>query len=136
MKYSPEEIARYLWVALIAVVLIAALTVILLPGTKTRSECTGLQYFIFLDQKLTPDGYTVELLNGQRDVTIKSASFDGIDLKINEINVNAGNSFVISSSVSTNKKTEDMFRSRLAISYDTSAIPGKQDSGTCTGRVQ
>ena len=134
MQYTPEEIAKYLWIALIAVVIVVVVVIVFQPG-ETRSSCSGFQYFIFLNQKMTPDSYSLELLNGVRDAKIKSVFLDDTDIS-SAVDVKAGDSFLLESSIRTALKAEDNFRSRVTIYYDTPSIEDNRDSAICTGRVQ
>ena len=134
MQYTPEEIAKYLWIALIAVVIAVVVVIVFQPG-ETRSSCSGFQYFIFLNQKMTPDSYSLELLNGVRDAKIKSVFLDDTDIS-SAVDVKAGDSFLLESSIRTALKAEDNFRSRVTIYYDTPSIEDNRDSAICTGRVQ
>jgi len=134
MQYTPEEIAKYLWIALIAVVIVVVVVIVFQPG-ETRSSCSGFQYFIFLNQKMTPDSYSLELLNGVRDAKIKSVFLDDTDIS-SAVDVKAGDSFLLESSIHTALKADDNFRSRVTVYYDTPSIEDNRDSAICTGRVQ
>ena len=134
MQYNTETVAKYLWMVLIAVVIAVAVVIVFQPG-ETRSTCSGFQYFVFLDQKLTPSAYSLELLNGVRDVKIKSATLEGSDIGAS-LDVNSGDTFVINSSKNVNVKTGDSFRYRVTVEYDTSGIKDNKDSAVCTGIVQ
>ena len=134
MQYDPEIIAKYLWAALIAVVLVVAVIVVFHPG-ETRSSCSGFQYFVFLSQKMTPGEYSLELLNGVRDIKIKSVTLESSDIGF-ATDVNAGDSFIITSSKKNDARTDDTFNYRVTIYYDMSGIKDNRDSGICTGRVQ
>jgi hypothetical protein len=138
MKYDTESIAKYLWIALIAVVIIVIVVVIFEPGKDARSSCTGFQYFIFLSQKLTPDTYEIEILNGPRDILVNGFSLDGKDLGVQNVDVEAGDSFILRSLADpTGAKPDENFRYRAVISYDiASGIADNRDSAVCTGKVQ
>ena len=140
MKFSrldPDLIAKYVWIALIVVMIAAIFVVIVLPNTETRSTCKGFQYFLFLDQKMTPDNYQVEILNGPRDITITDWSINGIKMSGN-LDVNAGDNFILtSSSDPTDKRADEVFSYKLTASYDIkNGISGNRDIATCTGKVQ
>ena len=137
-KTNPEDILRYLTFVLIAVLILALVIIIILPNTGTKSTCTGFQYFLFLDQKMTDSSYTVELLNGVRDIEVKSASLDGLDFGINNQQVPSGEKFTLQSSKDpTVKMVNDTFGNKLLITYDIiDGIKGNTDFATCTGRVQ
>ena len=137
-KNSVEDISRYLTLVLIAVLIIALVIVIILPNTETRSVCTGFQYFLFLDQKMTENSYYVELLNGVRDIEVKDASLDGVDLGITSQQVASGEKFTLESPKDpTTRNVNDTFGSKLHLTYDiVSGIKDNTDFATCTGRVQ
>ena len=137
-KISVEDISLYLTVVLIGVLAMALIIVVILPNTETRSTCTGFQYFLFLDQKMTDSSYTVELLNGVRDISVKRTSIDGIDLGVTAQNVGSGEKFTIQSSKDpTTRSVNDTFGGKLYVSYDiVDGIKDNFDFATCTGRVQ
>ncbi len=137
-KINVDDILRYLTLALIAVLIVALAVVVILPNTETRSTCRGLQYFLFLDQKMTESGYAVELLNGVRDIEVKTASIDGTDIGAALQAVASGEKFVIESQRNpAGKKINETFSSRLLIAYDiVDGIKDNTDSAICTGRVQ
>ena len=136
MRYDPEAIAKYLWVALIAVVIVVVVVVVF-PPSETRSSCTGFQYFVFLSQKMTPDSYSIELLNGPRDIVVKGFNVDGRDVGAAEADVKAGDSFIIRSLRDpTNAKVDENFRYHVIVSYDMNGIKENRDSATCTGKIQ
>ncbi len=131
-----DSMTRYLTMALMAFLIVALLIVVILPNTETRSTCTGFQYFVFLDQKMTSSGYSMELLNGIRDIDIKSASLDGVDLDMAGQRVPAGDVLLLESSVSS-RKANETFVNKISVSYDiVNGIKDNTDFATCTGRVQ
>ena len=131
-----DSMTRYLTMALMAFLIVALLIVVILPNTETRSTCTGFQYFVFLDQKMTSSGYSMELLNGIRDIDIKSASLDGVDLDMAGQRVPAGDVLLLESSVSS-RKANETFVNKISVSYDiVDGIKDNTDFATCTGRVQ
>ena len=137
-KIDVEDISRYSTLALIIVLIIALVIVVILPNTETKSTCTGFQYFLFLDQKMTDSSYTVELLNGVRDIDVKGASLDGLDIGIAGQQVAAGEKFILESSKDpTIRKTNETFGNKLLIAYDiVDGIKENSDMAMCTGRVQ
>ena len=137
-KTNPEDVLHYLTFVLIAVLIIALVIIIILPNTGTKSICTGFQYFLFLDQKMTDSSYTVELLNGVRDIEVKSASLDGLDFGISSQQVPSGEKFTLQSSKDpTTKTVNETFGNKLLITYDIiDGIKGNTDFATCTGRIQ
>ncbi len=138
MKYDPDIVIKHLWIVLVAVVIIAALVIVLLPGLETRSECRGFQYFLFLDHKLAENEYSIEILNGVRDVKITSLTLEGNDLGIKPVDVKSGERVMIPSGKDpTNKKTDDTFRYKISIAYDiVDGIASNKDTAVCTGKVQ
>ena len=131
-----DSMTRYLTMALMAFLIVALLIVVILPNTETRSTCTGFQYFVFLDQKMTSSGYSMELLNGIRDIDIKSASLDGVDLDMAGQRVPAGDVLLLESYVSS-RKANETFVNKISVSYDiVNGIKDNTDFATCTGRVQ
>ena len=138
IKSDVENISRYLTIALIMFLIIALLVIVILPNTGTKSICTGFQYFLFLDQKMTENSYTVELLNGVRDIEVKGVYIDGLDLEIDGQMVVAGEKFTIESSKDpTVRKTNETFDNKLLVKYDiVNGINENSDIGTCTGRIQ
>jgi len=131
-----DSMTRYLTMALMAFLIVALLIVVILPNTETRSTCTGFQYFVFLDQKMTSSGYSMELLNGIRDIDIKSASLDGVDLDMAGQRVPAGDVLLLESYVSS-RKANETFVNKISVSYDiVDGIKDNTDFATCTGRVQ
>ena len=136
MQIGPELIAKYVWVALMVVVIAAIVLVVVLPNTETRSVCTGFQYFVFINQKMTDNSYQIQLLNGPTDISVKELDVNGISMNA-ATKANAGDSFVLAStSDPTDKKGEEVFSYRVSVSYDTNGIKDNRDSATCTGRVQ
>jgi len=138
MKFSPDMLVKYTWVALMAVIIAVVFVVIILPGTETRSTCAGFQYFVFLNQKMTEDSYAIELLNGVSGIRVNSATVDGVNIGISSVDVAAGDKFIITSSHDpTGRKADEMFSSKISILYDMmNGIDNNRDSATCTGRVQ
>ena len=137
MQYDPETIARYLWVALIAVVLIVVIVVVFEPS-ETRSSCTGFQYFVFLSQKMTPDSYEIELLNGPKDILVNGMQINGRSVGAVTVGEKSGDSiFVQSIEDPTDAKTDENFRYRVVVSYDMNGgITDNKDSAICTGKIQ
>lgn len=137
-KINVEDILHYLTITLIAVLIIALVLIVILPNTQTKSVCTGFQYFLFLDQKMTGSSYTVELLNGVRDIEVKSASIDGMNLGITNPRVGSGEKFTLTISTEpTPRKANETFGDKLLITYDiVDGIKQNTDLATCTGRVQ
>jgi hypothetical protein len=139
MDYSPEMIAKYLWVVLIGVVLLAVVVIIFEPGKEVRSECTGFQYFFFISQKMTPDKFSLELLNSVRDVKINGLVVEGTDVGIEKSeSVESGDLFLLNSvRKPTNLRPDETFRYKITIFYDmVNGIEGNRDIAMCTGRVQ
>ena len=138
MRYDPDIVIKHLWVVLVAVVIIAALVIVLAPGLETRFECRSLQYFFFLDHKLAENEYSIELINGVRDVRIKALTIEGKDMEIQPVDVKAGDKFLlVSVKDPTNKKTDDTFRYKISVAYDIiDGIKDNKDTAVCTGKVQ
>lgn len=138
MKYDPELISKYLWMVLVVVIILAAVVIIFLPGIETKSVCSGFQYFLFLDQKLTTNEYSVELLNGRGDVIIKSVTLEDTPLGPVPVSVKAGERIMFNSTKDpTLKSAEDTFRYRIAVEYDfVGGIQNNKDTAVCTGKVQ
>lgn len=135
MRTDIDAVVKYSWLALIAVVVIAVILIVY-PSGETRSVCSGFQYFVFLSQKMTEDGYQIEMLNGPRDVLVKGWAINGINTA-GGTEVKAGESFVLSSSVGpTSRKSGETFSYPLWIDYDMSGIKDNRDTATCTGKVQ
>ena len=137
-KINVEDVSRYLTLVLIAILIVALVIIVILPNTETKSICTGFQYFLFLDQKMTESSYTVELLNGVRDIEVKGILLDGLDLGINSQQVASGEKFTLQSSKDpTTRNVNDTFVNKLLITYDIiDGIKDNKDVATCTGRVQ
>ena len=137
-RFDIEMLSRYITLALIAVLIIALVIVVILPNIETKSVCKGFQYFIFLDQKMTESSYTAELLNGVRDINVKSASIDGLDLGVTAQNVGSGEKFTLTGSKDpTTRHVNDTFGNKLYVTYDiVDGINDNTDFATCTGRVQ
>ncbi len=137
-KINVEDVSHYLTLVLIVVLIAALVIIVILPNTETRSICKGFQYFLFLDQKMTESGYTVELLNGVRDIEIKSVSIDGTNLGIASQSVASGEKFAIESSKDpTTRRINETFGNKLYLTYDiVDGIKDNVDFATCTGRVQ
>ncbi len=134
-----EYLMTYGWALLVIVVVGAALFAlgILNPGTYTQSRCNGFQYFTFQDQKMESNGYTIEIINGPKEVNITGISVDGNSLTLTPTVVAAGNKVVLTATGSTGKSSGDTFSSTVTISYDViNGISGLEDSATCTGKVQ
>ena len=138
MRHNPDLIAKYLWLALIAVVIIIAVVVVFEPGKDVRSECTGFQYFLFLSQKMTPDSLNLQLLNGPMDIRIVNMTIEGVNAGISPMNVKAGEPFILVPTIDpTNKMPEETFRYKIAVSYDIlTGIGNNKDVAICTGKVQ
>lgn len=137
LKLNPDVLMKYAWAALIVVVIVVLVVVVILPGIQMKSTCTGFQYFVFLNQKMTEGSYQLELLNGVSDVRILSATVDGVNIGIASVDVPAGETFVITSVHDpTAAKADETFKSTVSILYDTPSIDNNRDSATCTGRVQ
>ena len=131
----------YGWALLIIVVVGAALFAlgILNPSTYTQSRCTGFQYLTFQDQKLTPSVFTLDVLNGPKDVVVTTFSVNSVSTNIADINVPAGNRTLISgnNAAAAAKSAGDSYSYTVQVTYDvTGGITGNTDTGTCTGKVQ
>lgn len=135
---NPDSVMKYAWVALIIVLIGVVIVVIVLPGIETKSACTGFQYFVFLNQKMSEDGYSLELLNGVSDIKVNGVSVDGVNIGAASIDVKSGDKFLITSARDpTAKRADEAFSSRVSILYDVKdGILNNRDSATCTGRVQ
>ncbi len=138
MHHNPELIAKYLWVALIAVVIIIAVVVVFEPGKEVRSACTGFQYFIFHSQKMTADNYSIEIINGPADIRITGLTLEENDMALAPVDVRAGEPFILNAQKDpTSKKPEESFRYKITVSYDIlTGIENNKDTATCTGKVQ
>ena len=136
-RFSPDLIAKYVWITLIIVMIAAIFIVVVLPNTETRSTCRGFQYFVFLDQKMTSGRYQIEILNGPRDITIKDWSVNGIKMS-DSADAKAGDSFILSSSSDpTDKNPGEVFSYQFSIYYDIkNGVTENSDIATCTGKVQ
>lgn len=137
MRINLDTLIKYLWLALIAVVIVAVIFVVILPSSEARSVCTGFQYFVFLSQKMTESSYQVELLNGPRDIAVKGWSVNEIKMN-SDAGVKAGDSFILTSGLDpTSQKSGEAFSYQFWLDYDMKdGIKGNRDTATCTGRVQ
>ena len=137
-KFSPDVIMKYAWAALIVVVIVVLVVVIILPGTESKSTCSGFQYFVFLNQKMTEDSYSIELLNGVGDIRIRSTTVDGVNIGIPAIDVPSGEKFILTSAHDpTDRKADETFNSRISVLYDVvNGIDNNRDSAACTGKIQ
>lgn len=136
-----EYLMTYGWALLVIVVVGAALFAlgVLNPSTYTQSRCTGLQYFTFQDQKLTASAYSIDLINGPRDVVIVGLTVNGEAYTgISPTTVAAGSRFVLSGTNNTAlpKVVGNSFSYLVTIKYNvTGGISGNTDAGTCTGKI-
>ncbi|MBI4174154.1 MAG: hypothetical protein HY517_00790 [Candidatus Aenigmarchaeota archaeon] len=137
-KLSPDSVMKYAWVALIIALIAVVVVVVVIPATETKSSCTGFQYFLFLNQKMTEGSYEIELLNGVSDVRVDSVSVDGVNIGAASAEVKAGEKFLLSSANDpTGKRVDETFAARISVLYDIKGgILNNRDSATCTGRVQ
>lgn len=144
-----EYLMTYGWALLIIVVVGAALYAlgILNPATYTQSRCTGFQYFTYQNQKMAEATYTIELLNGNSDITLSNMSVDGTDLGTLTITDSGGATItgtvspgkkitIVGAGDPTTKSATDAFSSTVTVTYSTGSITDIKDSGTCTGKVQ
>ncbi len=137
-----EYLMTYGWALLIIVVVGAALYSlgVLNPATYTQSNCAGLQYFTFRDQRLNASQYSIEVLNGNRDINVTALRADGNSLTLSSplANQSAGNSFIITGNGTgvTSKASGDAFSITVKINYDVvGGLSGNVDTASCTGRV-
>ena len=128
-----EAAARYAWIGLLVVLIIAVFAVVISPRFETRSMCTGFQYFVFLDQKASETSYTLQLLNGVSDVSISGMSLDGASASARQ-DVKAGDTFMLSSS--SRGRQNETFIYKISIAYGTPSMGDRQDIATCTGRIE
>src|SRR3989338_6031106 len=95
-----EYLMTYGWALLIIVVVGAALYSlgVLNPATYTQSSCAGFQYLSFRDQRLNTTDYSIEVLNGNRDINVTALRVEGQTLTLLSplANQSAGNSFIVS----------------------------------------
>ncbi len=136
-----EYLMTYGWAILVIVIVVAALFAlgILNPGTYVQENCRGLTYFQWKDTKLTSTALSIELINGQKDVTVTGVSFGGTALTLTSTAVTAGKSFVLSPTGDpTTKNAGDTYSAEaLKISYDiTGGITGNTDAAQCSGKVE
>lgn len=135
-----EYLMTYGWALLVIVVVGAALFAlgILNPGTYTQSRCSGFGYFSFQSQLLTEDDYQIEVLNGNRDITITDIFFGDTNLTIAAVDVSVNNRYIINGVADpTTKDAGDSFSETVKIHYDVDGgIEGNIDSATCVGTVQ
>lgn len=135
MRYNPDMIAKYLSVTLIALMIVVVVFVIVVPS-ETRSICRNFQYFVFLDQKATQDSYSVELLNGVRDIHVSRFAIGNMETS-KPLDVKAGDAFMLTSPFATDIKSGETFSYTVFVSYDiVNGISNNKDTATCTGRVQ
>ncbi len=131
----------YGWALLVIVVVGAALFAlgVLNPSTYTQSRCTGLQYFTYQDQKLTTADYTLDVINGPRDVNITALTVNSVPAtNFIPTPAAAGSRVQISGigSFAPGKVSGDSFSYSVAVTYNVvGGISGNVDRGTCTGRL-
>lgn len=137
-----EYLMTYGWALLIIVVVGAALFAlgILNPSTYTQSRCTGFQYFTFQDQQLTQSTFSIDLLNGPKDIVVTSFKVDATSTAVNPaVTVAAGNRVVVSgnNAAAGSKADGDSYSYGVSVTYNvTGGISNNVDQGTCTGKVQ
>ncbi|MCX6816022.1 MAG: hypothetical protein NT120_04190 [Candidatus Aenigmarchaeota archaeon] len=144
-----EYLMTYGWALLVIVVVGAALYAlgVLNPSTYTQSRCTGLQYFLFGDQKASTTHYTVNMLNSNKDITVTglaiSLTAGGADLGTGAVTttpagtISQGSNFLVERDFTAGKIVGDSFTYSVAVTYNVvGGIQGNTDRGTCTGKIQ
>ncbi len=133
----------YGWALLVIVVVGAALYTagVLNPASYVQSRCTGFQYFLWQNQRMSDTNYTLEVINGKEDISITNFLIDSADqgtLTLNPSNpVSTGRKVTITgASDPTTKSSGDSFSITVTVVYNTTTIAGIRDSATCAGKVQ
>ncbi len=124
-----------------ATTLITGTTVTSTTTTTIPSNCTGFNYFIFQSHQFKTDGtYTIELLNGNQNVSILSMAIlnnnNAGPLKGNR-QPSASQKFTITGTgyyYPGNKG--ELFSFRVVIGYMTPDINSRADTATCIGTLQ
>lgn len=136
-----EYLMTYGWALLIIVVVGAALFALGIFSPQTKSVCTGFQYYTYSNQKMTTTQYTLEVLNGNQDVTVTNLSVEGTDLGTVTLSptgtLGSGKRVTISGANDpTTKSSGDSYSYSVSVTYNTPTISGLKDMATCTGKVQ
>ncbi len=138
-----EYLMTYGWALLVIVVVGAALYAagVLNPASYVQSRCTGFQYFLWQNQKMTTGNYTLEVINGKEDVSIiqllvDSSSIGTLTLTPSNPISTGGKVTITGPNDPTAKNAGDSFSATVTVVYNTTTIAGIRDSATCTGRVQ
>ncbi len=137
-----EYLMTYGWALLVIVAIGAALFAlgVLNPSTYTQSRCTGLQYFTYHDQRVNTTHYTLDLVNGPKDIDVIDFEVGGVTAENIETTppstTSAGNGFLLEGDSTSGKNSGDSFSYAITITYDVvGGIPENVDRGTCTGRI-
>jgi len=119
-------------------ILLLAIGMFVLGGVE-QNYCAGFRYFSFADQKATADGYTLQLLNGNRPVMvtgIMAGSVADSNPLVSQGNIQPGNAFIIRAKPLAVAPGQPFSSTLVRIDYDIiNGESGRTDSALCAGRV-
>lgn len=149
-----EYLMTYGWALLVIVVVGAALFAlgVLNPATYTQSSCRGFTFFTYQDQKMTTGDFDIQSLNGAQDATITGLFVTGDSTaggNLGAVTVtndqgaavttaSRGQKITVSGTNDpTTKGSGDSYTYTVTLQYNVvGGLSAKNDSATCSGRVQ
>ena len=136
-----EYLMTYGWALLVIVIVAAALfgLGVLNPASYQQKRCSGFQYFVYSDQKLSTGQFVLDVRNsnqavGINNMTVGSASAGS--LTISSSNIQPGDRFTITTNTVPSVTSGNTYSYTVIVGYNvTNGIANNVDRATCVGTV-